>query len=102
MGLTRIATFKDAKREAVLLEVSGWKAELSHEDLATHNTGKKVETELKAKAAASNTKWPRVHVHVNRDGSLAVATGAAPVTWPEDEALRQASFGFAQDRQGDK
>ena len=63
MGLTRIATFKDTKRAAVLLEVSGWKVELSHEDLTTHNTSKKVETELQAKASVSNTTWPRIHVH---------------------------------------
>ena len=86
MGLTRIATFKDAKREAVLLEVSGWRIELAHGHLQPDVTEKMLETELRRQSSLSNTVFPRVHVHINRDGSLAVATGAAPVTWPEDES----------------
>lgn len=28
---------------------------------------------------------PRVWFHVNRDGSIAIATGRYPVIWPEDD-----------------
>ena len=87
MGLTRVATFRDVKREAVLVVVSGWRAELSHGDLSTHDTAQAVESEVLRQVSGFNTKFPGVHVHVNRDGSLAVATGEKPKVWPEDAAV---------------
>jgi len=85
MGLTRVATFRDVKKAAVLLVIGGDRVELSHGDLSIHNTAEAVGEVLSARAGLAGVVLPRVFVHVNRDGSLAVATGRVPKVWPEDE-----------------
>ncbi len=48
--------------------------------------GDETETEIKdAIEAAGGLMLDDLFVHVNRDGSVAVATGAVPDIWPEDE-----------------
>lgn len=85
MALTRVATWKDAKQgKAVLLVIDGQKLEISHADLATFDTEKKIKDELELQATIGNVQPPAMFVHINRDGSLALATGAAPKVWPED------------------
>lgn len=83
MGLDRVATFKDTKRAAILLEVGGCKIELSHDAMTTYNTTTKVVAELERQASLSSAPLPRIFVHVNRDGSLALATGQEPNMWPD-------------------
>lgn len=85
MTLQRIATWKDAKKEAALLVVDGIKLKVEHADLSRLDTAKKIETELNSQASTSNVALPRIFVHINRDGSLALATGALPAVWPEDD-----------------
>ncbi len=86
MTLTRIATWKTAaKGYAIILTVDGHDLKLEHTDLVTYDTAKKVEDELSRQASVSAAEPPAIYVHVNRDGSLALATGSAPEVWPEDE-----------------
>ena len=42
-------------------------------------------TAVKAEAEKALGKLDDLFIHKNRDGSWAVATGAAPAVWPEDE-----------------
>ena len=85
MALQRVATWKDTKKEAALLVVDGVKLEIAHADLSYLDTAKKIQDELKAQASTSNVAPPKMFAHINRDGSLALATGAAPKVWPEDD-----------------
>lgn len=84
--LTRVATFKPGRRrEAIVLEINGRQMKIDHADLSTFKNAKAMEAAIRAQAATSNVKLPPIFVHVNRDGSLALATGAAPNRWPEDD-----------------
>lgn len=80
MGFTRVATFRSVAKLAVIIEVDGETVEISHAALATHDTPAK----LKAEAERQAGKGLAVFFHINRDGSIALATGAAPGVWPED------------------
>lgn len=82
--MERVATWKDTKKEAVLLVVDGVKLEIEHGDLSHLDTAEKIEAELNSQASTSNVQPPKIFVHISRDGSLALATGAAPKVWPED------------------
>ena len=89
MGLTRVATSRDVKKKAIVLEISGKNVQMSHGDLSLYNTASAVEEVISTRAGLAGVILPRVFVHINRDGSLAVATGAAPEEWPEDgEAVK--------------
>lgn len=85
MDLTRVATFKDKGRAAVLLEVAGCRVQISHLELVTYATVVDMEDELCRRASLAGKSLPRFFIHKNRDGSLAVATGTEPEVWPEDE-----------------
>jgi N-dimethylarginine dimethylaminohydrolase len=86
MALQRVATWKRAEQgKAVLLVVDGKRIEINHASLTTLDTAEKIEAELQSQATTSNVQLPKIFVHVNRDGSVAVATGAEPRAWPEDE-----------------
>jgi len=49
--------------------------------LTTLNTDQKITASFAAKA----TEETPVFFHKNRNGTIAIATGAAPKVWPEDE-----------------
>ncbi len=86
MPLTRVACWKNAKNgRAVLIEIDRIRFEISHADLATHDTVEKIEAEIRRQASTSAKQLPAIFFHKNRDGSVAIATGAAPKVWPEDE-----------------
>jgi len=85
MSLTRLATWKDTKKEAALLIVDGIKLEIAHDDLSTLDTAEKIEAELNSQASISNVALPKIFAHINRDGSIALATGQEPLVWPENE-----------------
>ncbi len=82
MGITRIKSQKKNKGETILIVVDGKKLKLSDADLKTHNTIAKMKTEL---TRQKGKVLGNVFFHKNRDGSFAIATGAAPDIWPEDE-----------------
>ena len=85
MPLQRVATWKDTKKEAVLLVIDGVKLEVTHVGLVSLDTNKKIEDDLNSQASTSNVQPPPIFAHINRDGSVAIATGAAPDVWSEDE-----------------
>lgn len=86
MGIKRIATTRDARKAyAVLIETRRGRYQLTANDLLTHDAAKKIEVELKRQADITADSLSSIFVHVNRDGSLALATGAEPNVWPEDE-----------------
>lgn len=87
MSISRIATTRDARKSyAILIETGRGRYQLTVADLLTYDTARKIETELKRQASTTADSLPDVYVHVNRDGSLALATGQVPDIWPEDEA----------------
>lgn len=87
MVLNRVATWKRKEQgKAVIVVVDGRVLEISHADLARFDTEEKLRVELELQASTSNVEAPALFVHINRDGCLALATGAAPGVWPEDEA----------------
>lgn len=83
MGLTRVATSKDKEKYALVLVVDNKELKLTHKDLEKENTADKIVKVIEKQAG--DTSLPSIFVHLNRDGSLALATGAEPGVWPEDE-----------------
>lgn len=85
MALEAIGTHKSGKTDkpAVTIRVDGRTFSLSHEQVSDR-TGTQIVADLESAASLSGVDLPRLYVHVNRDGSLAVATGREPETWPED------------------
>ena len=90
MSVTRVATWKDAKaRPAVLLVVDGHRLEIEHDALSLFNTEAKLKAEIEGQAAIFNVQLPKLFFHINRDGSVALAIGAAPDVWPEDDTIEE-------------
>lgn len=89
VGLTRVATSRNAKKAAVVLEVDGKRVQMSHGDMSIYNTAAAVEEIISTRAGLAGVVLPRVFVHINRDGSVAVATGKAPKVWPEDREEKE-------------
>jgi hypothetical protein len=88
--LERVATWKRAEQgQALLLVVDGKKVEIDHAALTTLDTAEKIEAELRSQATTANVQLPKLFIHLNRDGSVAVATGAEPEIWPEDEPIEE-------------
>lgn len=91
MLISRIATLRDPKQPALIVEVvenprqgDGHKFEISRAE-AEDKTAEQLELALSTKADLIGVSLPNVHIHVNRDGSLAIATGKEPPKiWPED------------------
>jgi len=86
MEVKRIATTRRTNKGYAILIGSGrGNYFLAPDDLRTFNTAVKVEAELKRQASLIGDSLANIFIHINRDGSLAIATGRAPGTWPEDE-----------------
>lgn len=85
--MERVATWKTDKggRPAVFIQIDGRELAVTHAGLETHDTTAKLEVEFERQASLSNVQLPELFFHVNRDGSIALATGFAPKVWPEDE-----------------
>lgn len=85
MGLSHIGTRrgKTATDVVVILEIDGQQASLQKQDLSTFDTAAKIEAEAERQIGKA---LPLLHIHVNRDNTLAAAYGAAPTSWPEDES----------------
>ena len=83
MSVHRIATIKAGKgKPAVLIEFNtGKPVEISHADLTTHDTTAKLLAEAERQSERTLADF---YFHINRDGSIAVATGEEPPVWPED------------------
>ena len=87
MAIRRISTRKPGRiadtDEAILVEFTDGKTvRITKTGLATHNTAEKLRVEAGRQLGRID---PNLHLHFNRDGSVAVAYGAEPEVWPEDE-----------------
>lgn len=85
MGLTHIGTRrgKTATDVVVVIELDGKSASLQKQDLITFDTTAKIAAEAERQIGKP---LPLLHIHINRDKTLAAAYGGAPTLWPEDEA----------------
>ena len=78
----RIAALKARVSDtALILETDGRKYALSQQELTSCVGADAIKHALEAKVG----KALSVYIHVNRDGSLAMAINQEPLPWPEDE-----------------
>jgi hypothetical protein len=61
------------------------KISLTKSSLTILDTKEKLDTDLTTKMGARKDK---IFLHKNRSGTIAVATGAEPEVWPEDEIIK--------------
>ena len=88
MALTGLGTFKShISNDAFSLRVSGKECRLVQLQLAAYRFSRAIVAEIKAQARENGVILPEIFVHINRDGSLALATGAEPIPWPEGMIL---------------
>jgi hypothetical protein len=78
MGWNRIAS---TAAGGVVLDDGAVKVEIAAAALGTHDTPAKLLAEAERQAGKALSG---VFFHVNRDGSVAIATGQEPDAWPED------------------
>ena len=86
MAISAIGTHRDATKDAITLTVDGTRIALSHDQTADR-TEEQITVALGGAATTADVVLPEITVHINRDGSLALATGKLPkgFVWPEDE-----------------
>ena len=84
-GLKRITTWKQVDREPITIEVGDKTFSVSRTVLLAQNTEKKIERYLANLPNITGVALPPIFIHINRDGSIALATGKAPDIWPEDD-----------------
>ncbi len=86
--LTAISTRKNRgtgrTKPAIALTLDDVTISLSHAEVSGR-TVVEIAGDLAERAAGHQIALPPIALHINRDGSLAIATGAAPDVWPEDE-----------------
>jgi len=88
MALTGLGTFKShVSNIALSLRENDKECGLIHPQLAAYRFNRAIVAEIKAQARENGVTLPDVFVHINRDGSLAFATGAEPIPWPEGMIL---------------
>jgi len=85
MPLERVATWRDVAKDPVSITVDGVEIVITRQDVASLNTADDIRQFLETLALTSAVELPRIYVHLNRDRSVAVATGREPAVWPEDE-----------------
>lgn len=82
MGISRVSTLGD---EAFGITMNGRRFVAQRSEIPISlDTPAKVKGRIKE---LFGRDLPDLHVHRNRDGSFAVATGIEPSTWPEDESI---------------
>ena len=82
MGIYRVSTLKNAQN---IIEIQGNDNKhmiIPAGQFNNPNLRDKLQTQANAIFGAGE-----VYVHVNRDDTIAIATGAAPDVWPEDEEV---------------
>ena len=83
--MNRIATFKQGTNaDALIIEIGGTMLKIQHSELGQLTSANAIKTELTRQASLGNKQLPELFIHVNRDGSLALATGHEPPVWPEN------------------
>lgn len=84
MFLTRVATWPKPPKPAIVIGIGTTTIQVSQAMLATLDTEAEIESALETLASGAGITLPAIFVHINDDGSVALATGAAPDIWPED------------------
>lgn len=84
MGLIRIGTPSTSMDviNAIILETDQVLIVFTRSAIAGRSAA---ELESAIASAAGVYPLPDIYAHINRDGSIALATGAEPSSWPEDE-----------------
>lgn len=91
-NIARIATWKqsaldkDVSREPVTIVVDGHTIVITRALITRLNTTKKLMDKVEEYALANGIELPPIFFHINRDKSIAIATGQEPEIWPEDDA----------------
>lgn len=84
MPLTGLGTFKShVSNTALTLRVSEHECKLAQAQLNAYRLNRGIIAEIRAQAREHAIALPAIFIHVNRDGSLALAVGAEPSPWPE-------------------
>jgi hypothetical protein len=86
MSIKRIATARSPGRSAVLIRTGKGTYAITHGDRVRFETAEEIEAELERLAALRSDTLGDIYIHINRDDSVALAVGAAPEVWPEDES----------------
>jgi hypothetical protein len=60
---------------------------VSQDALTSLNTEAKLQAAIDSLATAGGITLPALYVHINDDGTIALATGLEPDIWPEDVAV---------------
>lgn len=90
-GVRRQATFPELKSEdAIVLQVADRVFVLRHAQIR-NRTGAQIEQTIRVAARQAGVTLPTITVHVNRDGSYALACGEPPAIWPEDYPFHDGS-----------
>jgi hypothetical protein len=85
MSLKRVATWKSSgETYAILLEIDGKQIAVSPATIEGL-TETQINTALQNIATIGGVELPPIFIHINDDGTVAIATGAEPEVWPEDE-----------------
>ena len=83
MALTGLGTSSREEKAAMWIGVDDRRVELTQVQVADRSEAE-IKLELESAASLSDVELPRFFVHVNLDGSIALATGEEPDVWPED------------------
>jgi len=87
MPIRRIATYRITNNPiAIIIEIDDKVMEFTHEALDRF-TEKRLKNAVNAWADANQVILPPFGIHRNRDDSLCVWTGEAPLVWPEDDNI---------------
>jgi len=81
MGISRVATFKSGNTSCIVESDEGIFTLKATDLLGQFNTAGKILTECNKYITKDS-----IFFHKNRDGTIAIATGAEPDIWPEDES----------------
>lgn len=84
MPLTRVATWHNAPNPALVLQIGTTGIQLTQAALDALDTEEGIETAIATLAAGAGITLPAIFIHINKDGTIALATGTAPDVWPED------------------
>lgn len=89
MALKRISTPRRIEKSAVVIGTERGEISILQSQMTMLDTEAKLVVAIQAAATTSSVQLPQLYAHKNRDGSFALAAGAAPKVWPEDETHRR-------------
>ena len=87
LGLKRVSTRKQLDYNPMTIEIGEHIFTLTWGDLIKTNTDKKIKRYLIDAASEFGIDVSNIFVHINRDSSIAIATGQEPAVWPENHII---------------